>query len=324
MAELVSQGKVRTLGLSEAGPETLRRAAKVHPIAALQSEYSLWTRDVETNGVLDTCRELGITLVPYSPLGRGFLTGTIQKLEDLDASDWRRTNYPRFQEQALQANLTLATAVKELAAEKGVTPAHYKRSGAMPKNSSRCSEEPLSRAEKEIELGRILKVFAQVPRYHATEDGRWDFRTTIVFKNAQIANDNFDSSALLKQLFPDQDAYKKEEQRRFEILDAHWDLRSRISTSTFASSAQTETSNSAPPPSVVQYSFGEIMADYTEEHARAGIDAKLPPWKPGRTSSPATSLRRNFRSIPRSAPRRDCPISAPSPFNTCRARIASS
>ncbi len=123
MAELVSQGKVRTLGLSEAGPETLRRAAKVHPIAALQSEYSLWTRDVETNGVLDTCRELGITLVPYSPLGRGFLTGTIHKLEDLDASDWRRTNYPRFEEQALQANLKLATAVKELAAEKGVTPA---------------------------------------------------------------------------------------------------------------------------------------------------------------------------------------------------------
>jgi aryl-alcohol dehydrogenase-like predicted oxidoreductase len=123
MAELVSQGKVRTLGLSEAGPEALRRAAKVHPIAALQSEYSLWTRDVETNGVLDTCRELGITLVPYSPLGRGFLTGTIQKLEDLDASDWRRTNYPRFEEQALQANLKLATAVKELAAEKGVTPA---------------------------------------------------------------------------------------------------------------------------------------------------------------------------------------------------------
>src|SRR5882762_10418636 len=74
MAELVSAGKVRTLGLSEAGPETLRRAAKVHPIAALQSEYSLWTRDVETNGVLDTCRELGIMLVPYSPLGRGFLT----------------------------------------------------------------------------------------------------------------------------------------------------------------------------------------------------------------------------------------------------------
>ena len=123
MAELVSAGKVRTLGLSEAGPETLRRAAKVHPIAALQSEYSLWTRDVETNGVLATCRELGITFVPYSPLGRGFLTGTIQNLNGLDSTDWRRTNYPRLQEQALQSNLKLAAAVKELAAEKGITPA---------------------------------------------------------------------------------------------------------------------------------------------------------------------------------------------------------
>ena len=123
MAELVSAGKVRTLGLSEAGPETLRRAAKIHTIAALQSEYSLWTRDVETNSVLATCRELGITFVPYSPLGRGFLTGAIQKLDDLDPTDWRRANYPRFAEQALQANLKLAAAVKELAAGKGVTPA---------------------------------------------------------------------------------------------------------------------------------------------------------------------------------------------------------
>jgi aryl-alcohol dehydrogenase-like predicted oxidoreductase len=123
MAELVSAGKVHTLGLSEAGPGTLRRAAKVHSIATLQSEYSLWTRDVETNGVLATCRELGITFVPYSPLGRGFLTGTIQNVNDLDSSDWRRTNYPRFQEEALQANLKLAAAVKELASEKGITPA---------------------------------------------------------------------------------------------------------------------------------------------------------------------------------------------------------
>src|SRR5438309_7877112 len=125
LAELVSEGKVQTIGLSEAGPETLRRAAKVHAITALQSEYSLWTRDVETNGVLSTCRELGITFGPYSPLGRGFLTGTIQKPGDLDARDWRLKNYPRFQEQALQANLKLATAVKELAAEKGVTPAQF-------------------------------------------------------------------------------------------------------------------------------------------------------------------------------------------------------
>jgi aryl-alcohol dehydrogenase-like predicted oxidoreductase len=122
VAELVAAGKVRMIGLSEAGPETLRRAAKVHPIAALQSEYSLWTRDVEANGVLGTCRELGITFVPYSPLGRGFLTGAIQKLEDLDPSDWRRTN-PRFGEKALQENLKLVATVKELAGAKGVTPA---------------------------------------------------------------------------------------------------------------------------------------------------------------------------------------------------------
>jgi aryl-alcohol dehydrogenase-like predicted oxidoreductase len=122
MAELVSQGKVRVLGLSEAAPETLRRAAKVHPIAALQSEYSLWSREVESNGVLGTCRELGITFIPYSPLGRGFLTGAIKKLEDLDPSDWRRTN-PRFGEQALQTNLKLAETVKELAVKKCVTPA---------------------------------------------------------------------------------------------------------------------------------------------------------------------------------------------------------
>lgn len=124
MAELVSAGKVRALGLSEAGPETLRRAAKVHPIAALQSEYSLWTRDVETNGVLATCRELGIAFVPYSPLGRGFLTGAIQKVSDLDPTDWRRTN-PRFTEESMQANVRLAEIVKDLAAKKNCTPAQY-------------------------------------------------------------------------------------------------------------------------------------------------------------------------------------------------------
>jgi hypothetical protein len=78
--------------------------------------------------------------------------------------------------------------------------------------------------KKEIELGRILKVYATAPRYHSTEDGRWDYRTTIIFKNAEVANDNFDTAALLKQMFPDQDTYKREEQRRFEILDAHWDV----------------------------------------------------------------------------------------------------
>lgn len=122
MAGLVAAGKVRMIGLSEAGVETLRRAAKVHPIAALQSEYSLWTRDVETNGVLAACRELGITFVPYSPLGRGFLTGAIQKPDDLHPSDWRRTN-PRFVEKAFEQNLKLAAVVKEFAGKKGVTPA---------------------------------------------------------------------------------------------------------------------------------------------------------------------------------------------------------
>ncbi len=123
MAELVSAGKVRALGLSEAGPTTLRRAAAVHPIAALQSEYSLWTRDVETNGVLATCRELGIGFVPYSPLGRGFLTGAIKSLDGLDAADWRRTNYPRFGEDNLESNLRLAETVAQLATAKGCTPA---------------------------------------------------------------------------------------------------------------------------------------------------------------------------------------------------------
>jgi len=95
MSELVDAGKVRFLGLSEAAPETIRRAHGVHPITAVQTEYSLWTRDVE-EGVLPTLRELGIGLVPYSPLGRGFLTGSITSPEDLDEDDWRRTN-PRFQ-----------------------------------------------------------------------------------------------------------------------------------------------------------------------------------------------------------------------------------
>jgi aryl-alcohol dehydrogenase-like predicted oxidoreductase len=122
MAELKRAGKVRAIGLSEAAPETLRRAAAVHPIAALQSEYSLWSRDVETNGVLSTCRELGIGFVPYSPLGRGFLTGAIQKPTDLDPSDWRLTN-PRFQREAFEKNLALAEEVKALAARKRCTAA---------------------------------------------------------------------------------------------------------------------------------------------------------------------------------------------------------
>jgi aryl-alcohol dehydrogenase-like predicted oxidoreductase len=119
MAELVKEGKVRFLGLSEAGEQTLRRAAAVHPIAALQSEYSLWERDVE-DGILPACRELGIGFVPYSPLGRGFLTGQIRSRADLPADDWRH-NDPRYSEENFDANLRLVDAVRKVAERRGVS-----------------------------------------------------------------------------------------------------------------------------------------------------------------------------------------------------------
>ncbi len=121
MAELVAAGKVRHLGLSEAAGASVRRAAAVHPIAALQSEYSLWTRDIE-NDALPACRELGIGLVAYSPLGRGFLTGAIRTPDQLDASDWRRQN-PRFRDENLEVNLHLLAAITELARAHTCTPA---------------------------------------------------------------------------------------------------------------------------------------------------------------------------------------------------------
>jgi aryl-alcohol dehydrogenase-like predicted oxidoreductase len=119
MAELVKAGKVRYLGLSEASVPTLRRAAKVHPITALQTEYSLWARDPE-GGILAACRELGIGFVAYSPLGRGFLTGQFRKFEDLPADDYRR-NSPRFQGENFQKNLDLVRRVEAIAREKGCT-----------------------------------------------------------------------------------------------------------------------------------------------------------------------------------------------------------
>jgi aryl-alcohol dehydrogenase-like predicted oxidoreductase len=121
MAELVQAGKVRHIGLSEAAPETIRRAHAVHPITAVQTEYSLWTRDPEAE-VLPTCRELGIGFVPYSPLGRGFLSGRFKSPEELDENDFRRRG-PRFTGDNLEANLKLAAKVAEIAQEKGVTPA---------------------------------------------------------------------------------------------------------------------------------------------------------------------------------------------------------
>jgi aryl-alcohol dehydrogenase-like predicted oxidoreductase len=120
MAQLVKQGKVRYLGLSEAGPETVRRAMKVHPIAALQTEYSLWSRDPEDE-ILKTCRELGIGFVAYSPLGRGFLTGKFKTFADLPDGDYRRSS-PRFQGDNFQKNLDLARHVGEIAREKGCKP----------------------------------------------------------------------------------------------------------------------------------------------------------------------------------------------------------
>ena len=121
MAQLVDQGKVRYLGLSEAGVPTLRRAAAVHPITALQTEYSLWCRDPEAE-ILPACRELGIGFVAYSPLGRGFLTGRIRSLNDLEAGDFRRNN-PRFQGENLGRNLAIVERISQIAAEKQCTPA---------------------------------------------------------------------------------------------------------------------------------------------------------------------------------------------------------
>lgn len=122
MADLVKAGKVRWIGLSEAGVKTIERAHAVHPVTALQTEYSLWTRDVDENGIMATCERLGIGFVPYSPLGRGFLTGAIRSPEDFEADDYRRSN-PRFMGENFARNLKLVDAVQDLASAKGCTPA---------------------------------------------------------------------------------------------------------------------------------------------------------------------------------------------------------
>ena len=120
LGELVAAGKIRHAGISEAAPETIRRAHAVQPVTAVQTEYSLWTRDPEDDGVLATCAELGIGFVAYSPIGRGFLSGRIRSVEDLAPDDFRRSN-PRFQGEAFQQNLALVDRVREIADEKGVT-----------------------------------------------------------------------------------------------------------------------------------------------------------------------------------------------------------
>jgi len=172
MAELVKRGKVRALGLSEAAPETLRRACAIHPIAALQSEYSLWTRDPE-DGVLATCRALNIAFVAYSPLGRGFLTGAIRTLQDLDASDYRRQT-PRFQGDNLASNLALVKRVEDLAAKKGCTPAQLALAWVLSQGEDVIPipgtkrrgrlEENLQAAHLQLSKAEVAALSAAIPR----------------------------------------------------------------------------------------------------------------------------------------------------------------
>lgn len=135
MSELVANGKVRYIGLSEAGPETIRKAHAVHPVSALQTEYSLFERSIEDNGILETINELGIGFVSYSPLGRGLLSGEIKSPDDLDADDWRRTN-PRFQGDNMKKNLEVVEEVKRIAGAKGVTPSQLALAWVLQKGFS--------------------------------------------------------------------------------------------------------------------------------------------------------------------------------------------
>jgi aryl-alcohol dehydrogenase-like predicted oxidoreductase len=172
MADLVREGKVRHLGLSEAAPATLRRAVAVHPIAALQTEYSLWTRDPEDE-VLATCRELGVGFVAYSPLGRGFLTGRFRKLEDLPADDYRRSS-PRFQGENFAINLALVKKVEELAQEKGCTASQLALAWVLAQGEDivpipgtkklRYLEENVGAAEVELTAGDLKRIGETAPQ----------------------------------------------------------------------------------------------------------------------------------------------------------------
>ena len=171
MAELVEQGKVRHIGLSEAAPETIRRAHAVHPITAVQTEYSLWTRDPEAE-VIPTCRELGIGFVPYSPLGRGFLSGRFRSPDELDENDFRRSG-PRFTGENLEANLKLASKVAEIAAEKGITPAQLALAWVLAQGDDlapipgtkrrRYLEENAAAADVELSSDELDRIEAELP-----------------------------------------------------------------------------------------------------------------------------------------------------------------
>jgi aryl-alcohol dehydrogenase-like predicted oxidoreductase len=156
MADLVKSGKVRHLGLSEAGAATIRRAQAVHPIAALQTEYSLWSRDPETE-LLATCRDLGIAFVAYSPLGRGFLTGRFRTVDDLASGDWRRNN-PRFQGENFTRNLDLVAKVEELARAKGRTPAQLALAWLLAQGSDVIPIPGSTRAERVEENAGAVRI----------------------------------------------------------------------------------------------------------------------------------------------------------------------
>jgi len=156
MADLVQAGKVRYIGLSEAGPDTIRRAHQVHPITALQTEYSLWTRDPEAE-ILPVCRQLGIGFVAYSPLGRGFLTGRYRSIEDLDPSDWRRNN-PRFQGENFQKNLDLVEHVEAIAKRKGCTAAQLALAWVMKQGDDVVPIPGSRRVERVEENARAAEV----------------------------------------------------------------------------------------------------------------------------------------------------------------------
>jgi aryl-alcohol dehydrogenase-like predicted oxidoreductase len=177
MAALVKAGKVRHIGLSEVSASTLRRAHSVTPITSVQSEYSLWTRDPEVDGVLEVCQELGIGFLAYSPLGRGFLTGQIKRLEDFEEGDWRRFT-PRFQGENFQKNLDLVAQIEELAEERGVAPAQLALAWVMAKSSHvvpipgtkrrKYLEENLKAVELNLNATEIAKIEAAFPVGAAT------------------------------------------------------------------------------------------------------------------------------------------------------------
>jgi aryl-alcohol dehydrogenase-like predicted oxidoreductase len=172
MAELIAEGKVRHLGLSEAGPETLRRAAAVHPIAALQTEYSLWSRDSEDE-ILPTARELGIGFVAYSPLGRGFLSGAIRSVDDLEPGDYRRSS-PRFVGENFERNLALVERIEQLAAAKGVTPSQLALAWVLHQGDDivpipgtkrrRFLEENVAAADVRLDEGELRTIAEALPQ----------------------------------------------------------------------------------------------------------------------------------------------------------------